>query len=121
MQPIYVLDSGIKRDHPTFDKRVRWGFDAFSNSPAMTNKMDPHGHGTFVSGNINVFVLWLEYLLRTGIIGGKLHGLARKSILVDVRVFDEDGYGTSVDIIAGLDYVAGILFHEYAHITELIM
>jgi hypothetical protein len=42
-----------------------------------------------------------------GLIVGKHHGIARKSKLVDVRAMDENGFGSTVNILSGLNYIAG--------------
>jgi subtilisin family serine protease len=91
LQDIYVLDTGIQSNHSTFASRVIHGFDSIS-SPAL--KYDPHGHGTQVAG----------------IIAGSQRGLCRNANVIDVRVADIAGKSQTHHLLAGLDYIIGIIF-----------
>lgn len=86
------MDTGIDLLHPTFEGRAVWGFDAVSG--ASHSLGDRHGHGTYVAG----------------LVVGQHHGIARKSSVIDVRALDENGRGTSVQILSALNYIAGVLF-----------
>ncbi|MEU6132048.1 S8 family peptidase [Saccharopolyspora sp. NPDC047091] len=81
----YIVDTGIDPTHPDFEGRASIGFDATGGDGA-----DGHGHGTHVAGTI----------------GSATYGVAKGAELVGVKVLDDNGSGTSADIIAGLDWVA---------------
>jgi subtilisin family serine protease len=83
----YVIDTGVRVDHPTFEGRASGGFDAIDgdNDPA-----DGHGHGTHVAGTI----------------GGTEYGVAKGVNIVGVRVLDDNGSGTTEQVVAGIDWVA---------------
>ncbi|WP_053735618.1 S8 family serine peptidase [Nocardia sp. NRRL S-836] len=80
----YVIDTGIKVDHPDFGGRAVWNY----NSIDSTNT-DCAGHGTHVAGTI----------------GGKTVGVAKRINLHAVKVLDCEGSGTAASVIAGVDWV----------------
>ncbi|MFF5448661.1 S8 family peptidase [Streptomyces sp. NPDC012888] len=84
---VYVLDTGIDYDHPEFDGRASFGFDAIGDGQSGA---DCNGHGTHVAGTA----------------GGSTYGVARQADLVSVRVLGCDGRGAYSGIIAGMDWVA---------------
>jgi subtilisin family serine protease len=83
---VYVIDSGIRSTHVEFGGRV---------VPAYDNVGDGYGpdgclwHGTMVAG----------------IVGGATVGLAKNATLYSVRVLNCNGYGTTSQSIAGVDWV----------------
>ncbi|KAM9939516.1 hypothetical protein OXX80_000998 [Metschnikowia pulcherrima] len=79
----YVIDSGIKVEHPDFEGRAKWG-----SAIAPTAKVDQHGHGTHCAGTI----------------GGKTFGIAKNVDLVAVRVLDQSARGYISDIIKGIEF-----------------
>lgn len=81
----YVIDTGIKVEHPDFEGRAVWG-EAIA-FPKL--KVDGHGHGTHCAG----------------IIGSKHYGIAKKVDLVAVGVMNLLGSGTTSDIIKGVEFV----------------
>ncbi|KAJ9061984.1 proteinase B [Entomophthora muscae] len=81
---VYVIDSGIKIDHPDFQGRAKWG----ANFADDVNK-DSTGHGTHVAG----------------IIGSKTYGVAKRSTLFAVKVIDHNGIGSQNAFIAGIEWV----------------
>lgn len=81
----YVIDTGIDPSHPEFTGRAEVGFDATGG-----DGRDRHGHGTHVSGTI----------------GSETYGAAEDAQLVGVKVLDDQGSGTTEDIVAGMDWVA---------------
>ena len=84
----YIIDTGIRADHVQFENRVAPnGFTAFSDGQGWN---DCHGHGTHVGGTV----------------AGKDYGVAPKASLVAVRVLDCNGSGSSLGVIAGIDWVA---------------
>ncbi|MEU4731756.1 MULTISPECIES: S8 family peptidase [unclassified Streptomyces] len=82
----YVIDTGIRITHQDFGGRASYGYDAIDND--MTAQ-DGHGHGTHVAGTV----------------AGGSYGVAKKAKVVGVRVLDNDGYGTTAQVVAGIDWV----------------
>ncbi len=82
---VYVVDTGIRYSHNDFEGRARFGFDVFGQDGA-----DCFGHGTHVAATV----------------GGTLAGVAKGVELVSVRVLDCEGKGSSIDVVAGLDWIA---------------
>lgn len=88
---VYLIDSGINYGHQDFDNRARLGADFVHDG---FQGFDCLGHGTHVAA----------------IIGGRIHGIAKEANLYSVRVYDCDGFGTTVsDIIAAIEWVT---FHH---------
>jgi subtilisin family serine protease len=83
----YVIDTGVQVDHPTFEGRATSGFDAIDGDD---DAADGHGHGTHVAGTI----------------GGAEYGVAKGVNIVAVRVLDDNGSGTTEQVVAGIDWVA---------------
>jgi subtilisin family serine protease len=84
----YVIDTGIYASHADLGGRVaKSGFTAFKG---RTGTADCNGHGTHVAGTI----------------GGTTYGVAKKVMLVPVRVLDCGGSGPWSGVIAGLDWAA---------------
>ncbi|KAJ3120138.1 hypothetical protein HK098_004825 [Nowakowskiella sp. JEL0407] len=81
---IYIIDSGINTEHTQFGGRAIFGA-SFSSSGTT----DGAGHGTHVAGTA----------------GGKTFGVARNSILIAVKVIDDDGSGSGSNVIMGLQWV----------------
>jgi subtilisin family serine protease len=52
-----------------------------------------NGHGTHVSSTV----------------GGKIYGIAKQVRLVGVKVLGDDGSGSTAGVIAGIEYVAGMV------------
>lgn len=82
----YVIDTGVRVSHKDFGGRAVSGFDAVDNDD---NADDGNGHGTHVAGTI----------------AGSAHGLAKKAKIVAVRVLDDQGSGTTEQVVAGIDWV----------------
>ncbi|MFC9028343.1 S8 family peptidase [Streptomyces arboris] len=83
----YVIDTGVRVTHEDFEGRATSGFDAVDNDDDAD---DGNGHGTHVAGTI----------------AGAAHGVAKKAKIVAVRVLDDNGSGTTEQVIAGIDWVA---------------
>ncbi|MFE4248048.1 S8 family serine peptidase [Streptomyces sp. NPDC056910] len=82
----YVIDTGVRVSHKDFGGRATSGFDAVDNDD---NADDGNGHGTHVAGTI----------------AGEAHGVAKKAKIVAVRVLDNEGSGTTEQVVAGIDWV----------------
>ncbi|WP_263166014.1 S8 family peptidase [Streptomyces sp. SCSIO ZS0520] len=83
----YVIDTGVRISHSDFGGRAVNGYDAIDND---NTAQDGHGHGTHVAGTV----------------AGTLHGVAKKARIVAVRVLDNQGSGTTEQVVAGIDWVA---------------
>ncbi|KAJ1534224.1 subtilisin-like serine protease [Nowakowskiella sp. JEL0078] len=81
----YVLDTGIKIDHPEFEGRATFGASFVNNG----EEIDANGHGTHVAGTI----------------GSKSFGMAPKVSLIAVRVLDASGAGANTDILSGITFI----------------
>ena len=83
---VYVIDTGIQTNHTEFNGRATWGFNATG-----LGDEDGNGHGTHCAGTI----------------GSDAYGVAKAVNLVAVKVMSDRGFGTTGDIVAGLNWVAG--------------
>ncbi|MFD7896449.1 S8 family peptidase [Streptomyces sp. NPDC059743] len=83
----YVIDTGVRITHQDFEGRATYGYDAIDGDNSAD---DGYGHGTHVAGTI----------------AGAAHGVAKKAKIVSVRVLDDSGFGTTEQVIAGIDWVA---------------
>ncbi|MFF3246915.1 S8 family peptidase [Streptomyces sp. NPDC002870] len=83
----YVIDTGVRVSHKDFEGRATHGFDAVDNDDSAD---DGNGHGTHVAGTI----------------AGTAHGVAKKAKVVAVRVLDDNGSGTTEQVVAGIDWVS---------------
>nr|WP_243866802.1 S8 family peptidase [Actinophytocola oryzae] len=81
----YIIDTGADLDHPDYGGRMSSGFDAIDGGTAD----DGNGHGSHVAGTI----------------GGNAHGVAKGVSLVAVRVLNNQGSGTTAQVVAGIDWV----------------
>ncbi|MGP3982137.1 S8 family peptidase [Streptomyces sp. KR80] len=82
----YVIDTGVRVSHKDFEDRASHGFDAIDGDESAD---DGNGHGTHVAGTI----------------AGAEHGVAKKAKIVAVRVLDDQGSGTTEQVVAGIDWV----------------
>lgn len=82
----YVIDTGVRVTHQDFEGRATHGYDAVDNDDTAD---DGNGHGTHVAATI----------------AGAAHGVAKKAKVVAVRVLDDNGSGTTEQVIAGIDWV----------------
>ncbi|KAK6197912.1 peptidase S8/S53 domain-containing protein [Scheffersomyces amazonensis] len=79
----YVLDSGIKVNHPDLQGRAIFGADFTKEGSG-----DSNGHGTHVAG----------------IIGSETYGVAKQVTIIEVKVLDSSGSGSLSTIISALEF-----------------
>lgn len=79
---VYVVDSGIDVHHPEFEGRA-WEGVSFVDGP-----LNPHG--THVAG----------------LIGSRSFGVSKRVEMVDVRVLNTQGVGTTALLVKGLSWLA---------------
>lgn len=84
---VYIVDTGINSKHVDFSGRLRPGFSSIKGSKSTE---DCNGHGTHVAGSA----------------AGTLYGLAKKALIVPIRVLNCQGSGTYSGIISGLNWIA---------------
>ncbi|WP_031011372.1 S8 family peptidase [Streptomyces sp. NRRL F-5727] len=82
----YIIDTGVRISHSDFGGRAANGYDAIDND---NTAQDGHGHGTHVAGTV----------------AGSSYGVAKKAKIVGVRVLDNNGSGTTDQVVAGIDWV----------------
>ncbi|MEU9236424.1 S8 family peptidase [Streptomyces subrutilus] len=82
----YIIDTGVRKTHQDFGGRAADGYDAIDND---NTAQDGHGHGTHVAGTV----------------GGGAYGVAKKVKIVGVRVLNNQGSGTTAQVVAGIDWV----------------
>ncbi|MEU8591881.1 S8 family serine peptidase [Streptomyces sp. NPDC048664] len=82
----YVIDTGVRISHKDFGGRASYGYDAVDKDDSAD---DGNGHGTHVAGTI----------------AGEAHGVAKKAKIVAVRVLDNQGSGSTEQVVAGIDWV----------------
>ncbi|MER6994267.1 S8 family peptidase [Streptomyces sp. NPDC000410] len=82
----YIIDTGVRITHSDFGGRASYGYDAIDND---NTAQDGHGHGTHVAGTV----------------AGGAYGVAKKANIVGVRVLNNQGSGTTAQVVAGIDWV----------------
>ena len=82
----YVMDTGVRREHPEFVGRVTTGFNALTGS---TDTRDCNGHGTHVAGAL----------------ASSTYGVAKGASVVPVKIFGCNSTTTLGAILAGVDWV----------------
>jgi serine protease AprX len=93
---VAVLDSGIDSSDPDLAGRVLTEVNFADSLPG--SQKDPGGHGTHVAGII----------AGNGLASaGQFVGMAPQVNLVDVRVLDSNGVGSTSSVLAGLEWTIG--------------
>ncbi|KAK3376533.1 oryzin precursor [Lasiosphaeria ovina] len=72
----YIVDTGIRTTHVEFEGRAQLGYNAYPGSDFVDN----YGHGTHTAGTI----------------GSRAYGVAKKSTLISVKVFDTGSSTTAI-------------------------
>lgn len=83
---VYIIDTGINIEHEDFEGRAVWGYTA----PAGDSDIDGNGHGTHVASTV----------------AGKRFGVAKKATVIAVKVLRTSGYGSTADVVAGVEWAA---------------
>jgi len=83
---VYVIDTGINRNHVEFGGRAYHGYSSFNDG---YGSWDPHGHGTHVAGTI----------------GSAAYGVAKNASIYSVRVLDQYGFGSTSTVLDGINWV----------------
>ena len=81
----YVVDTGIDHTHFEFEGRAIHGYTA-ENIP---NPEDVNGHGTHCAGTV----------------GSASHGIAKGVTLIAVKVLNDNGFGSTDQIVDGLNWI----------------
>lgn len=81
-----IFDTGIRWTHAELTGRVTGGFDAFTGTPKTSG--DGNGHGTFVAS----------------LAAGTNYGTAPGATLLDVRVMNAQGSGTTAELVRAADW-----------------
>ncbi len=89
---IAIVDSGVDSGHSMLKGRVVEEKDFTSSGTVM----DQFGHGTHVAG----------IAAGSNASGGLYNGVAPGALLINAKVLDASGFGTTQTIIAGLDWAA---------------
>ncbi len=99
---VAVLDTGISGDHPDFwtAGQSRVIASAVTN-PCAKNANDQVGHGTHIAGLIAGNSLNHPGLQATA---GRYMGVAPRANLISVKVSDDDGDTTILDVIYGIQF-----------------
>jgi subtilisin family serine protease len=90
---IAIVDTGIQRNHPDLDAKITGGYDFVQNDSAAD---DGNGHGTHVGGTAAAET--------NNATGGA--GTCPGCRLMPVRVLDNNGSGTLVNVANGITYAA---------------
>jgi serine protease AprX len=101
---VAVIDTGIDGDLPDFrdaSGKSRVIATAVTNPNADT-VMDTYGHGTHVAG---IIAGNSDYRSHSDPLRGKFAGVAPDANLVSVKVSDDSGNATVLDVIYGLQFV----------------
>ncbi|KAL6849602.1 hypothetical protein ACO1O0_009143 [Amphichorda felina] len=81
---VYMIDTGINIDHPDFEGRAEFLYNFTDGKDT-----DTAGHGTWTSG----------------LVASKTYGVAKKSKVLALKVFGDDGTAQSSSVIAAMEYV----------------
>ena len=90
---VAVLDTGVDTDNANLTN-VLQGERFLGDSSSSTE--DGHGHGTHVAG-----------IIAGAKNDGNTHGVAFEASILPVKVLQDDGRGSLVDILSGISYASG--------------
>jgi subtilisin family serine protease len=86
---IYIFDSGINTEHEDFGGRAVSDYSFYKDG---NEDIDCNGHGTHVAGTA----------------AGATYGVAKEATVHSIRVLDCNGMGSTLSIIAGLNWLLRI-------------
>jgi len=84
---VFVVDTGLDCGHAEWSGNCVNVFDAFSDCLSLNN--DGHGHGTHCAGTV----------------AGRSVGVSPGARVYGVKVLDDDGSGSSVSVLSGLEFI----------------
>lgn len=90
---VAVLDSGVELNHPDLQSALVAGYDFINHD---SDPSDDNGHGTHVAGIIGAN----EQDISTPYTGGAAPGVK----VMPIKVLDSEGFGTTAEIIAGIEH-----------------
>src|SRR5688572_12435534 len=99
---IAVIDSGITPG-PEFENRIAAFYDFTKGDIQAVTPIDPYGHGTHV----------------TGLIAGVNVGVAPGARIVALRVLDDNGKGSTSDVVRALEFAVANKAALNLHIINL--
>jgi subtilisin family serine protease len=91
---VAILDTGVDPGHPELSPRIIGGYNALAGGGSSA---DDNGHGTHMAG---IIAAALNSPLQAGITG-----VAPQTIILPVKVLNQDGAGYLSDVINGLQWV----------------
>lgn len=110
---VAIVDTGIDFSHPDLAGQVDTGLSRtfISRGKTTADGLDDHGHGTHVAGTVAA--------VRGNNLG--VIGVAPQAQLIALKVLNKNGSGSTVDIIAALDYITGYnnARSDYAEIIHI--
>jgi len=91
---VYVVDTGIRTSHEDFGGRAIPTLETFGRSVKECNgdktcAGDGNGHGTHCAGTV----------------AGKKYGVAKKAKVHAVKVFGDNGFGSSTTVVRAMDWM----------------
>lgn len=91
-QTVCVIDTGIDFTHPALQgKNLTCNINCIdANCPEDCSVLDLHGHGTHVAGIIGA--------------SGEINGTAKDVKMIGIRVLDSDGFGSTSNLIRGIEW-----------------
>lgn len=104
---VYVLDSGVRISHSEFlnedgSRRAFFGIDIVDR---LRTSVDGNGHGTHVAG----------------IIAGKNFGVAKRAVVISVRVLDRRGIGYIARLVEGIEWAVNDVQENSRHPAVITM
>ncbi|MGD2177579.1 MAG: S8 family serine peptidase [Anaerolineae bacterium] len=103
---IAIVDSGVDYGHPDLNDNYVGGYDFVQDD---ADPMDVYGHGTHVAGTACAEDNGNGVDDQTGTFG--VVGVAPECALYSLRVLDDEGYGSSSDIIAAMQWAVDNSIH----------
>lgn len=94
--PVAVLDTGVDPNHPDLKVNLLIAEGRNFTGNDATDVNDGNGHGTHVSGTIGA----------VGNNGLGVVGVCWKALVIPIKVLNDQGAGTSAQVISGISYAA---------------